>query len=103
MTQIKTRFTAAAALAAIALWAPHSTAQTRKSIVPSLSVAHVYDDNLFADVEGSAGQIWQIRPSIEGSWEGPRLTFLSLYSFDMLRSNHGDLNTFDARRHASRG
>ena len=100
MTQIRTRFTAAAALAAIALWAPHSTAQTRKSIVPSLSVAHVYDDNLFADVEGSAGQIWQIRPSIEGSWEGPRLTFLSLYSFDMLRSNHGDLNTFDARRHA---
>src|SRR5690606_18617821 len=28
------------------------------------------------------------------------LTLLGLYSFDMLRSNHADLNTFDARRHA---
>jgi hypothetical protein len=100
VTQTRTRFTAAAALAAIALSAPGSLAQTRKSIVPSLSIAHVYDDNLFADVEGSAGQMLQIRPSLEGSWESPRLTFLSLYSQDMLRSNHSDLNTLDARRHA---
>ena len=100
MTLTSTRFIAAIALAAIAMPAPYSTAQTRQGIVPSVSIAHVYDDNLFADVEGSAGQMLQIRPSIEGSYESPRLTLLSLYSQDMLRSNHADLNTFDARRHA---
>jgi hypothetical protein len=41
----------------------------------------------------------QLRPSFEGNWESPKVTFLSLYSFDMIRSNHSDLNTFDARRH----
>ncbi len=100
MIQTRTRFTAAA-LAALAIsQAPMATAQTRQAIVPSISIAHVYDDNLFADVEGSAGQMLQIRPSIEGSYESPRLTLLSVYSQDMLRSNHGDLNTLDARRHA---
>lgn len=78
----------------------HLDAQTRMTLVPSVSIAHVYDDNLFAAVEGSAGQMLQVRPSFEGNYESPRLTFLSLYSFDMLRSNHSDLNTFDARRHA---
>ena len=97
----RTRVTAAAAAVALATGGlTPAAAQTRKSVVPSLSIAHVYDDNLFADVEGSAGQMLQIRPSLEGSYESPRLTLLSLYSFDMLRSNHGDLNTFDARRHA---
>jgi hypothetical protein len=95
------RTTAAAALAAVALYpVSHAAAQTRKTIIPSVSIAHVYDDNIFADVEGSAGQMLQIRPSVEGSYESPRLTFLSLYSQDMLRSNHSDLNTADARRHA---
>ncbi len=97
----RTRVTAAAAAVALATGgSTPAAAQTRKAVVPSLSIAHVYDDNLFADVEGSAGQMLQIRPSLEGSYESPRLTLLSLYSFDMLRSNHGDLNTFDARRHA---
>jgi hypothetical protein len=92
--------TAVAAIGLVASAASTGVAQTRQAIVPSLSIAHVYDDNVFADVEGSAGQMLQIRPSLEGSYESPRLTLLSLYSFDMLRSNHGDLNTFDARRHA---
>jgi hypothetical protein len=101
VTQIRTRFTAVAALASLALYPPaQAAAQTRQTIIPSVSIAHVYDDNLFADVQGSAGQMLQIRPSIEGSYESPRLTFLSLYSQDMLRSNHADLNTADARRHA---
>lgn len=95
------RFATAAALAATALYpVPHALAQTRQTFIPSVSIGAVYDDNLFADVEGSAGQMLQIRPSLEASHEGPRLTFLSLYSFDMLRSNHSALNTFDARRHA---
>lgn len=101
MIQKRTRSIAAAAAFVLAAGSiGPAAAQTRKSIVPSVSIAHVYDDNIFADVEGSAGQMLQIRPSLEGSWESPRLTLLSLYSFDMLRSNHSDLNTFDARRHA---
>lgn len=75
-------------------------AQTRITFVPSLTTSSVYDDNLFADQQGSAGQMLQLRPTFEGNWESPRVTFLSLYSFDMIRSNHTDLNTFDARRHA---
>jgi hypothetical protein len=74
--------------------------QTSITFVPALTTSSVYDDNLFAEQRGSAGQMLQIRPSFEGNWESPRLTFLSLYSFDAIRSNHGDLNTLDARRHA---
>lgn len=101
MTRNTKRLTAAAALAATAVYpVSYASAQTRQAIVPSVSIGAVYDDNLFADVEGSAGQMLQVRPSIEASHESPRLTFLSLYSFDMLRSNHSALSTFDARRHA---
>ena len=101
MRRTKTRLTAVAALLAVTAYpAAPVVAQTRQTFIPSVSIGAVYDDNLFADVEGSAGQMLQIRPSLEVSHESPRLTFLSLYSQDMLRSNHGDLNTFDARRHA---
>lgn len=79
---------------------PAVSAQTRFTFVPSLSVAGVYDDNLFAEQAGSAGKMLQVRPSVEGNFESPRLTFLSLYSQDMLRSNFSTLNTADARRHA---
>ena len=75
-------------------------AQSRFTIVPSLSIASVYDDNLFAEVESDAGKMLQLRPSFEGNYESPRLTLISLYSQDMLRSNFGTLNTLDARRHA---
>ena len=74
-------------------------AQTSVTLVPSLTTSSVYDDNVFAEQQGSAGQMLQLRPSVEGNWESPRLTFLSLYSFDMIRSNHADLNDLDARRH----
>src|SRR5688500_14685838 len=77
-----------------------ASAQTRFTLVQSISTTMVYDDNIFAETQGSAGKMLQIRPNVEGSFQSPRLTFLSLYSFDMLASNHGDLNTFDARRHA---
>ena len=79
---------------------PTVSAQTRFTFVPSLSIAGVYDDNLFAEQAGSAGKMLQVRPSVEGNYESPRLTFLSLYSQDMLRSNFATLNTTDARRHA---
>src|SRR5688572_16522529 len=94
------RSTILATLAVITALSPAVSAQTRFTFVPSLSIAGVYDDNLFADQEGSAGKMLQVRPSVEGNYESPRLKFLSLYSQDMLRSNFSTLNTADARRHA---
>jgi hypothetical protein len=69
-------------------------------LIPSVSLFTVYDDNIYARVNGSAGQLLQLRPSMEGSYEHPRLKLLGLYSFDAQRSNFATLNTFDARRHA---
>jgi hypothetical protein len=68
--------------------------------IPSVSLFSVYDDNIFARVDGSAGQMLQVRPSVEGSYENPRVRLLGLYSFDAQRSNFSSLNTLDARRHA---
>lgn len=94
------RSTILATLAVITALSPAVSAQTRFTFVPSLSIAGVYDDNLFATEEGSAGKMLQVRPTVEGNYESPRLKFLSLYSQDMLRSNFSTLNTVDARRHA---
>ena len=71
----------------------------RFEILPSLSITGVYDDNLNADVEGTAGKMLQFRPNLEANFQSPRVTFLSVYSQDMLRSNFETLNTVDARRH----
>ena len=94
------RSTILATLAALTALSPAVSAQTRFTFVPSLSSAGIYDDNLFAQENGSAGKMLQVRPTVEGSYESPRLRFLSLYSQDMLRSNFSTLNTVDARRHA---
>ncbi len=75
-------------------------AQARVELLPSMSMFAVYDDNLFAHVNGSAGRMQQLRPSVEGSYLSPTVTLLGLYSFDMQRSNFATLNTLDARRHA---
>jgi len=82
---------------------PIARAQSRFTIVPSLSVGGVYDDNLFAETDGTAGKMLQVRPTIEGNFESPRLLLISLYSQDMLKSNFADLDTLDARRHAFLG
>jgi hypothetical protein len=87
-------------LAAELLVAAAANAQARMTFIPSVSFGAVYDDNLFARVEGSAGQLFQVRPSFEGNYESPTMTLLGLYSFDMQRSNFSSLNTLDARRHA---
>ena len=70
---------------------PMAIAQSRFTIVPSMSIAGVYDDNLFDEVDNSAGKMVQLRPSFEGNFESPRLTLISLYSQDMLRSNFSSL------------
>ena len=96
-----TRTTAACVFVAVHLAVPAGAhAQARAEFLPSLSLFTVYDDNILASVEGSAGQILQVRPSFEGSYESPTVRLLGLYSFDAQRSNFSSLNTLDARRHA---
>jgi hypothetical protein len=77
-----------------------SAGQAQVEFIPSLSLSSVYDDNIYARVNGTAGQMLLLRPSFEGSYESPRFRQLGLYSFDMQRSNFSSLNTLDARRHA---
>lgn len=80
--------------------APAAFAQAKVTLVPSLSVSSIYDDNLFARQQGDAGQIMLLRPSFDGLYESQRLKVQGYGSFDMQRSNHAALNTFDARRSA---
>jgi hypothetical protein len=89
-----------AALAAQLVLASPAHAQAQMEFIPSVSLFTVYDDNIFARADGSAGQMMQLRPSFEGSWESPTVRMLGLYSFDMQRSNFSTLSTLDARRHA---
>jgi len=77
-----------------------ASAQSQMEFIPSVSLFTIYDDNVFARVDGSAGQMLQLRPSFEGSYQSPTVRLLGLYSFDMQRSNFSSLNTLDARRHA---
>ena len=85
--------------AALAVWlgdARAVRAQAQMEFIPSLSLFTVYDDNIFARIDGTAGQMLQLRPSFEGSYESPTVRLLGLYSFDMQRSNFSALNTLDA-------
>jgi hypothetical protein len=79
---------------------PDATAQTRATIVPSVHMGGVYDDNVSARAQADAGQMLQIRPSLEADYESPKWTLVSLWSFDMQKSNHSALDALDARRHA---
>jgi len=94
------RRTLLATLVTLTALSPIAVAQSRFAIVPSLSIAGVYDDNLFAETNSDAGRMMQFRPSLEGNFESPRVLLISLYSQDMLRSNFASLNSLDARRHA---
>ena len=85
---------------ALALVPASAAAQGQASLVPSASVFAVYDDNLFASQRGSAGQMLEIRPSVEANYESAVTSLFGLYTFDIQRSNYSSLNTFDARRHA---
>jgi hypothetical protein len=90
--------------------APAASAQSSATLIPSVSVSTVHDDNLFSAASGgSAGSggegigdfLTYIRPSLEGTYESPTFNLQSLMSIDLQRSlQHASLNTFDARRHA---
>jgi hypothetical protein len=82
------------------LAAGDASAQTRATVIPSVVIGGVYDDNVSATANADAGQMLQVRPSIEADYESATVSLISLWSFDMQRSNHSALNALDARRHA---
>lgn len=87
-------------LIALVAAAPDADAQTRATVIPSVSIGGVYDDNVSATARGDEGRMLQMRPSLEADYESPTVTLISLWSFDMQRSNHSSLNALNARQHA---
>jgi hypothetical protein len=83
-----------------ALNAATATAQSHIEAVPSVTIGSIYDDNIFAQAQGDAGQMLMIRPGLGTAIDTPRLSLSSLFTFDSQRSNHRDLTMIDARRHA---
>ena len=92
--------TCGALLPLLFTFAPMAAAQSRATVIPSVSIGAVYDDNVSAQAQGDAGQMLQVRPSLEADYESSRTTLISLWSFDMQKSNHSALNALDARQHA---
>jgi hypothetical protein len=68
--------------------------------IPAATLFAVFDDNIFAGTNSTAGQMLTLRPSFEASYETPITRLLGLYAFDMQQSNFSSLTTLDARRHA---
>jgi len=87
-------------IAAASTWpAVTATAQSHIEAVPSVTIGSVYDDNVFAQEQGDAGQMLTVRPGLGTAIDTPRLSISSLFTFDSQKSNHGDLTMIDARRH----
>ena len=87
-------------IAAFSAWhAAAAAAQSHIEAVPSVTIGSIYDDNLFAQEQGDAGQMLTVRPGLGTAIDTPRLSISSLFTFDSQRSNHGDLTMIDARRH----
>jgi hypothetical protein len=86
-------------IACLCLAGGDASAQTRATVIPSVVIGGVYDDNVSARAQADAGQMLQMRPSIEADIESKTVSLISLWSFDMQASNHSALNSIDARRH----
>lgn len=87
------------ALATVA--SAHSAAQSRGTLIPSVSIGTVHDDNLFSSRRAIGDYMTQLRPSLEGLRKSPTIDIRSEINFDMqLSARHEALNTLDARRHA---
>ena len=52
-------------LIALVAAAPDAAAQTRATVIPSVSIGGVYDDNVSATARGDEGRMLQMRPSLE--------------------------------------
>jgi hypothetical protein len=75
-------------------------AQTRVDVVPSATLASIYDNNLFARTQSTAGQMLVLRPGLKATMKSPRFDLATDLTFDAQRSNFATLDTLDARRHA---
>jgi hypothetical protein len=75
-------------------------AQAQVEFIPAATLFAVFDDNVFAGTNSTAGRMLTLRPSFEGSYESPTTRLLGLYAFDMQHSNFSSLTSLDARRHA---
>ena len=89
--------------AAVAVLLPPwpAAAQSKLTLVPSVSVSSLYDDNLFAKTVGSGDQMTLLTPGLELTYETPTNMLLGEFTLDMQRSlDHPALNNPLARRHA---
>ena len=87
-------------VAAASTWyAAAVAAQSHIEAVPSVTIGTIYDNNLFAQQQGDAGQMLTVRPGLGTALDTPRLSVSSLFTFDSQKSNHADLTMIDARRH----
>src|SRR6478672_5083359 len=76
-------------------------AQSKLTLVPSISVSSLSDDKLFAKTVGSGDQMTLFTPAFELTYETPTNMVLSEVSVDAQRSfQHPALNNLLARRHA---
>jgi hypothetical protein len=81
------------------LGSPMASAQ-QITLVPSISVSAIADNNVFTTSAGSGDQSTVLAPGVEGTIATPRASLLGAYSFDMQRSmTFRALNDLDARRH----
>ncbi|MBI3325782.1 MAG: outer membrane beta-barrel protein [Nitrospinae bacterium] len=74
-------------------------------VTPSLSLAAVYDDNLFSTPSGRGREqdiIMRFSPGIQAGYQSTPLTLLGRYTFDAeVFADHPDLTTPQARQRAS--
>src|SRR5215217_760290 len=88
------------AVLALAMQAP-AGAQSKLTLVPSISVSSLYDNNLFAKTVGSGDQMTLFTPGLELTYETPKDMVLGEITVDAQRSfQHPALNNLLARRHA---
>jgi hypothetical protein len=73
-------------------------------VIPSLSIAEVYDDNIFSTPSGRVREqdiITRISPGIQAGYRSVPLTLLGRYSFDAeIFPDHSDLTDAQARQRA---
>ena len=85
----------------VELCAASAAAQTQATLVPSVSISTLQDDNVFATPAGFTEILTSVRPSLEGRVQSPTFDLNGLVSMDAQRSVHSPaLNTIDARRQA---
>src|SRR5258708_37221442 len=77
-----------AIIAASALHAAGAGAQTHFEAVPSVTVGSLYDDNLFAQVQGDAGHMLTVRPGLGTAIHTPRLNVSRRFTLGSQPSQH---------------